>query len=104
MMALIDQCSNLFLSSYLTGDLPEATRQAAAMTSDKFSHALLARALVSAAKGERNEAEYELERLFALQSSWRYNPRGELEKVISNASILDRLTKDLTAIGTGQRR
>jgi tetratricopeptide (TPR) repeat protein len=94
----------LFLGSYLTDDLTAATRQAAEMTSDTYPHALVARALVAAANGDREKAQLAWERLVALRSAWRANPRGELEKYISAPSIVDRLVRDLTAAGLTEGR
>src|SRR5262249_738459 len=93
-----------FLCNYLTGDLPQATRQAVAMTNDKYNHGLLARALVAAANGETDKAKLELARVVGLQRGWRQKPRNQLEKISLNASIIDRLTKDLAAAGLGETR
>ncbi len=89
----------LFLGSYLNGDLTEATRQAAEMTSDTYTHGLMARALAAAANKDQARAREALERLVALRPAWRSNPRGELEKYISSPLIVDRLVRDLAAAG-----
>jgi tetratricopeptide (TPR) repeat protein len=93
----------LFLGSYLSGDLVEATRQAAEMTSDTYPHGLVAHALVAAANGDREKAQLALGRLVALRPAWRANPRDELEKYISAPSIVDRLVRDLITAGIDGR-
>jgi tetratricopeptide (TPR) repeat protein len=92
----------LFLGNYLNGNIAEATRQANSMTSDSYSHGLVARALTAAANGDRAKAQDALKQLVRMRPAWRDNPRGELRKYISADSIVDRLTHDLTAAGIGQ--
>jgi tetratricopeptide (TPR) repeat protein len=88
-----------FLANYLTVRLPEASLHATAMTNDRYSYALVARALIAAAKGRRDQAKQFLERLIALYPSWRENPRGEMEKLIVSDSIVDKLATDLVGAG-----
>ncbi|HZP76726.1 MAG TPA: hypothetical protein VFB45_11325 [Pseudolabrys sp.] len=89
----------LFLGHYLSGDMTEATRQAAEMTSDTYPHGLVARALAAAANNDRDKAQAALKKLVALRPAWRNNSRSELEKYISSPEIVDRLVKDLKAAG-----
>ncbi len=90
---------HLFLGSYMTGDLPEATRHADAMTSNTYTHGLMARALTAAANGDREKAQSALDRLVTVRPAWRDNPRGELGRYVSAAFIVDRLVADLTKAG-----
>jgi hypothetical protein len=87
----------LFLGSYLRGDKAAAAFHAGQLTGDTFQLGLLARALT----GERASARAALDRLFALNSEWRDNPRGQLEKFFPAAFIVDRLAADLATAGSG---
>jgi tetratricopeptide (TPR) repeat protein len=89
----------LFLVDYLDGDDKAAAFHANEITNHKFSLGLMARALAAEKAGDRSKAAYELGRLFALNSAWRDDLRGELKKFFPPPAIVDRLAEDLAAIG-----
>ena len=88
-----------FLGYYLLGKLPEATHEADEMTTDTYTHGLFARALMAAVNGDKDKAQTDWNKLVALRSAWRDNPRGELEKYIFAPAIIDRLMQGLAASG-----
>jgi hypothetical protein len=92
----------LFLGSHLRGDEAAAAFHAGQLTSDTFQLGLLARALAAGAAGERAAARLALDRLFTLNPEWRDNPRGQFEKFLPAAFIVDRLAGDLAAASGGR--
>ncbi len=89
----------LFLGEYLRGDMTSAITHAEQITNDSFQLGLIARALASAAKGDREAAERAIARLVALNPAWRDNLRGTLGRFFYAPSIIDRLAGDLAAAG-----
>jgi hypothetical protein len=69
------------------------------MTTDTYTHGLFARALMAAVQGDKAKAQSDWNKLVALRSAWRDNPRGELEKYIFAPTIIDRLMQGLAASG-----
>jgi hypothetical protein len=53
--------------------------------------------------GDSARARQAVDRLEALQPSWRNDPRGELGKIIPTPAIVDRLVRDLAAARLGGR-
>ena len=88
-----------FLGDYMLGKLPEATHEADEMTTDTYTHGLFARALMAAINGDKDKAQTDWNKLVALRSAWRDNPRGELEKYIFAPAIVDRLMQGLAGSG-----
>jgi len=88
-----------FLGYYLLDKLPEATHEADEMTTDTYTHGLFARALMAAINGDKDKAQTYWNKLVVLRSTWRDNPRRELEKYIFAPTIVDRLMRDLAARG-----
>ena len=88
-----------FLGYYMLGEFHEATHEADEMTTDTYTHGLFARALMAAVNGDKAKAQSDWNKLVALRSAWRDNPRGELEKYIFAPTIIDRLMQGLAASG-----
>jgi tetratricopeptide (TPR) repeat protein len=93
----------LFLGNYLRGDVAEAAHHASQITAEDYSLGHLAKALAAAALGDSGRARQAVDRLEALQPSWRDDPRGELGKIIPKPEIVDRLARDLAAAKLGGR-
>ena len=89
----------LFLGNYLRGDLAHATFHAGQLTSDNFQLGLLARTLIASANGDRVAAARAGERLAVLNPAWRADPHGMLARFIASDAIIDRLARDLGAVG-----
>jgi tetratricopeptide (TPR) repeat protein len=89
----------LFLGNYLAANYAEARYQADQMTSDYYSHGLVARALAAYRNDDQGKAQQALRRLVALRPAWRDDPRGELAREFPSRDILDRLVADLDAAG-----
>ena len=89
----------LFLGEYLRGDMAAASFHAGQITGDTFQLGLIARALVAAAKGDRDAAGQALARLVALNPAWRDDLRGNLAKFFHAPAIIDRLASDVAAAG-----
>jgi tetratricopeptide (TPR) repeat protein len=89
----------LFLGSYLSGDMQEATFQARQITADDYPQALVARAIVESKAGRTDQARRALDRLLEVQPGWRTDARGLLAKSIYDAAAIDRLIRDLAAAG-----
>ena len=89
----------LFLGSYLKGDMATAARHAALSTTESFPLALLAKALVAAADGNRELARTSYDQLVALRAPWRDKPREELSRLFPVPEIADRLLRDLANAG-----
>jgi TolB-like protein/Tfp pilus assembly protein PilF len=94
----------LFLSLYLKGEMAEAAYEASQLTSNNYPLGLVARALAAAQIGDRDKALQLLERLVVVQPAWRDNPRGQLEKLLSAGSIVERLERDLASAGLAATR
>jgi tetratricopeptide (TPR) repeat protein len=93
----------LFLGNYLRGEVAEAAHHAGQITVEDYSFGQLAKALAAAALGDSARARQAVDRLEALQPSWRNDPRGELGKIIPTPAIVDRLVRDLAAARLGGR-
>jgi TolB-like protein len=89
----------LFLGYYLGGDNAKAAFEADQITTPGYSFGYVARALAAGAQGNRAQASKEIARLVELQPAWRDDPRRQLEKSIPKAEIVDRLARDLAALG-----
>ena len=88
----------LFCVAYVQGDMTAAAHHASLQVSDTFPYGMAARALVAAADGHRNLAKKTLIRLTALYPGWS-DPRKMLARFIRSPEIVDRLSRDLEAIG-----
>jgi PAS domain S-box-containing protein len=93
----------LFLVSYLRGDLTSASSYANLDISDKYPLGIMARALVAAKIGDRDGAQRMIEQLVTLYPVFREEPRRALEKFFPSTEIVDRLMRDLAAIGPGEK-
>jgi TolB-like protein len=93
-----------FLGRYMQDDIEGASFHAGQLTGDTFQLGLLARALIASAKHDREAARSALDRLAALNPMWLRNPRGELEKFFYADSVVDRLSRGLTAAGMAEGR
>jgi hypothetical protein len=89
----------LFLGSYLSGDMQEATFQARQITADDYPQGLVARAIVESKAGKTDQARRALDRLLEVQPGWRTDARGLLAKSIYDVAAVDRLMRDLAAAG-----
>jgi tetratricopeptide (TPR) repeat protein len=92
----------LFVAAYLHGDDAAAARYAERITSDKYTHGFLARALAARKAGDQQGARQAFDRLVALQPAWRDDPRGEFRKYFSSPEIVERLAGDVTALSLGR--
>jgi tetratricopeptide (TPR) repeat protein len=93
----------LFLGNYLRGDMTQAAQHAGQITVEDYSFGQLAKALAAAALGDSERARQAIDRLEALQPSWRDDPRGELGKIMPTPAIVDRLARELAAARLGGR-
>jgi tetratricopeptide (TPR) repeat protein len=93
----------MFLGNYLRGDMTDAARHAGQITAENYSLGHLAKALAAAALGDSGRARQAVDRLEALQPSWRDDPRGELGKIVPKPEIVDRLARDLATARLGGR-
>jgi tetratricopeptide (TPR) repeat protein len=89
----------LFLGDYLRNDMNGASFHADQITGDSFQLGLAARALVAAARGDRDAARRALTRLTDLNPAWRDDLRGSLERFFYAPDIIDRLANDLRSAG-----
>jgi hypothetical protein len=89
------------IGSYLTGDLATATKYDLAAITDTFPPAFLASAVIAAKTGNQPRARQAIDRLVALQPTWRDNPRHELEKIFHAQWMVERLLRDLSELGLG---
>ena len=89
------------IGSYLAGDLPGAAKYDLAAITDKFPPGLMASALVAAKTGNQARARGLVERLIAAEPAWREDPRRELAKIFHPPWMVDRLARDLAALGLG---
>jgi tetratricopeptide (TPR) repeat protein len=88
-----------FLVSYALGDDARATHHAGMLTDEVHPFVLIARALVAARTGEKANAQQMIDRLFTLYPAWRISPRGEIERYVVVAEIVDRIMRDLAPFG-----
>jgi tetratricopeptide (TPR) repeat protein len=89
------------IGSYLTGDLATAAKYDLATITDTFPPGFVASALLAAKNGNPVRARQAVDRLVALQPAWRDQPRQQLEKIFHAPWMVDRLARDLAAIGLG---
>jgi Tfp pilus assembly protein PilF len=92
---------SLFVTAYLKGDNMRAAYHASLLTTETYPFGLLARALVAAKAGDRDEARQIIDRLVALRPAWRDDPRAAIERYIRAPAIVERLTRDLADAGLG---
>ena len=88
-----------FLVNYTLGDGARAAHHAGMLTDEVHPFVLIARALVAIKAGERDRAQQMVDRLFTLYPAWRISPRGELERYVAVAEIVDRIVRDLAPLG-----
>ena len=81
------------------GVVPVHRHQLELQSGDRFPYGMVAHALVAAAAGDRRDARRTLIRLAALYPGW-HDPRNMLERFIRSKEIVDRLARDLAAIGS----
>ena len=94
----------LFVVSYLKGNLAAASGYARLDVSDTYPLGIVARALVAAQTGDRNQTQRLTEQLVTLYPVFGEDPRRALERLIPSPEILDRLTRDLAAAGLGAKK
>jgi tetratricopeptide (TPR) repeat protein len=88
---------SLFVGHYVRGEIAEARYQASQMTTETYVFGQLARALIAHADHDAAEVERSVQGILALQPSWRDDSRREIGKLVTAASIADRLAGDLRA-------
>jgi tetratricopeptide (TPR) repeat protein len=88
-----------FLVNYTLGDDARAAHHASMLTDEVHPFVLIARALVAVRAGEKARAQQVIDRLFALYPAWRISPRGEIERYVQVAEIVDRIVRDLAPLG-----
>jgi tetratricopeptide (TPR) repeat protein len=88
-----------FLVNYTLGDDARAAHHAGMLTDEVHAFVLIARALVAVRSGEKARAQQLIDRLFTLYPAWRISPRGELERYVTVAEIVDRMVRDLAPLG-----
>jgi hypothetical protein len=89
----------MFIGSYVGGDMLEAVRQANDIAGDDVALGQVARALAARIEGNQDAVRKAVERLIALSPGWRRDPRAELARLIADEAIIDRLSRDLAAVG-----
>ena len=89
----------MFIGSYVGGDMMEAVRQANEINTDDVALGEVARALAARVEGNQDAVRRAVERLMALAPGWRRDPRAELARLITDEVIVDRLSRDLAALG-----
>jgi hypothetical protein len=93
----------LFLGEYLRNNFSAAASHADQITGDTFQLGLVARALVAAGKGDRDNASRALARLVTLNPAWRDDLRGTLGRFFSASWVINQIANDLTAAGLAAR-
>jgi tetratricopeptide (TPR) repeat protein len=88
-----------FLVNYTLGDDARAAHHASMLTDEVHPFVLIARALVAVKAGEKARAQQMIDRLFTLYPAWRISPRGEIERYVAVAEIVDRIVRDLAPLG-----
>ncbi len=88
-----------FLVSYALGDDARAAHHAGMLTDEVHPFVLIARALVAVRTGEKARAQQMVDRLFTLYPAWRISPRGEIERYVQVAELVDRIVRDLRPLG-----
>jgi hypothetical protein len=88
-----------FLVSYALGDDARAAHHAGMLTDEVHPFVLIARALVAVRTGEKARAQQMVDRLFTLYPAWRISPRGEIERYVQVAELVDRIVRDLSPLG-----
>jgi tetratricopeptide (TPR) repeat protein len=88
-----------FIVNYALGDDARAAHHAGMLTDEVHPFVLIARALVAARAGEKARAQQMVDRLFTLYPGWRISPRGEIERYVQVAELVDRIIRDLAPYG-----
>jgi tetratricopeptide (TPR) repeat protein len=88
-----------FLVNYTLGDDARAAHHAGMLTDEIHPFVLIARALVAVKAGDKARAQQMIDRLFTLYPAWRISPRGEIERYVAVAEIVDRIMRDLAPLG-----
>jgi tetratricopeptide (TPR) repeat protein len=89
----------LFIGSYMAGDLAEAIRSAGDIPNDNMAIGKVAQLLAAHAAGKPDEVRKAIERLNAISPGWVSNPQKQLERIIPDRAIVERLAKGLAAAG-----
>jgi len=82
-----------------SGGIVGVTYHAGMLTDEVHPFVLIARALVAVKAGEKARAQQMIDRLFTLYPAWRISPRGEVERYVAVAEIVDRMMRDLAPLG-----
>jgi tetratricopeptide (TPR) repeat protein len=91
----------LFLANYLQGDMAEASRHAKRIANDSFVPGHLARALTAYFGEDPRIARRMIDRLAAVDGGWVSDPRAQLAKFITTPELVEKLARDLLAVGLG---
>jgi hypothetical protein len=89
----------LFIGSYMTGDMAEAVRQAGEIPNDNMAIGKVVQLLAAHAAGKPDEVRKAIERLNAIGPAWVSNPQKQLERIIPDRAVVERLAKGLAAAG-----
>jgi len=89
----------LFIGSYMAGDMAEAIRSAGDIPNDNMAIGKVAQLLAAHAAGKPDEVRKAIERLNAINPGWVTNPQKQLERIIPDRAIVERLAKGLAAAG-----
>jgi tetratricopeptide (TPR) repeat protein len=89
----------LFIGSYMTGDMAEAVRQAGEIPNDNMAIGKVAQLLAAHTAGKPDEVRKAIERLNAISPAWVSNPQKQLERIIPDRAVIERLAKGLAAAG-----
>ena len=87
----------LFIGHYVREELAEARYQAGQLTNETYVYGQLARALIAQADGDRDAASRARQAILALQPAWGKDARREINKVIIDPALADRLARDFRA-------
>jgi adenylate cyclase len=93
----------LFIGNYVGGDMDKAAEYASQIPNDNTPLGQVARALAAKAADDPARVAEALDRLIAIDPRWGSDARGELARIIIDQGIVDRLTRDLAAIGLSTR-
>jgi len=89
----------LFIGSYMAGDMAEAIRSAGEIPNDNMAIGKMAQLLAAHAAGKPDEVRKAIERLNAIGPGWVTNPQKQLERIIPDRTVVERLAKGLAAAG-----
>ena len=89
----------MFIGSYIGGDMVEAVRQANEIPSDDVALGQVARAARGPGRGQPGRGAQGDRAAVGARAGLAPRPRAELARLIADAAIVDRLTRDLAAAG-----